>query len=141
MARIIGNNANLSVNAVQVEGDLNEIEIGFTAPEAEITSFTDVYGNYLAGKKSARTRLGGIYNPSAAASDVTIFPLVGGVVVSMVFDPTGSGPAANSPTYNCAASGLAGVLVTSYEIDIPVNGAGTIRAELEHSGSTTRATA
>ena len=141
MARVHGKDANFSYNAVAIEGELNSIQINFDVPEADITSFNDAWQNFIAGKKSTKTEIAGTLNMAAGGGDVTLFEGFGAGPKSTVFDPTGSGPGANDPEYQCTASGLTGVLVESYSISLPVGGAATYRATLQHSGSTTRATA
>jgi len=110
-------------------------------PEAEITSFNDAWQNFLAGKKNVVTEIAGAYDPAAAQGDKTIFDAIGGGVVTTVFDLTGSGPGTNDPEYTCTASGLTGVLVRSYRLNFPVGDKAGYQATLQHSGSTTRATA
>lgn len=143
MARVHGRNSNFSFNAVAIEDELNSIVMNVTVPEGEITSFTDAYGNFLAGKKNVTTEISGSLDMvhGASAGDQTLFEAIGGGVVSTIFDPTGSGPAANDPEYLCTASGLTGVLLASYSISLPVGEKASYSASLQHSGSTTRAVA
>tara|TARA_Y100000310_G_scaffold71153_2_gene66990 strand:+ start:24 stop:449 length:426 start_codon:yes stop_codon:yes gene_type:complete len=141
MARTHGKNANFSFNAVAIEDELNEIVQTAEVPEADITSFNDAWQNFLAGKKGVVTEISGAYDPAASQGDKTIFDAIGGGPVSTVFDPTGSGPDSNDPEYQCTASGLTGVLVRRYSLNFPVGDKAGYRATLQHSGSTTRATA
>lgn len=140
MARVHGKDANFSYNAVALEGELNSITISFSVPEAEITSFSDAWQNFVAGKKSTVTEIAGTLDMAAGAGDVTLFEGFGAGVKTTIFDPTGSGPGASDPEYQCTVSGLTGVLVENYSISLPVGGAATYTATLRHSGSTTRAT-
>ncbi len=141
MARLMGSDANFSFNAVAIEDELNSININFTIPESDITSFADVWQNFLAGKKNTTTDIQGSLDMAAASGDITIFEAMAGGVVSTVFDPTGSGPGSNDPEYQCTASGLTGVLVASHTISLPVGDKASYSTTLQHSGSTTRATA
>ena len=110
-------------------------------PEAEITSFLDAYQNFLAGKKGATYELTGMVNMAAAGADVTLFGQIGSGGVSTIFDPTGSGPAANAPEYQVTVSGLTGALVKSYRISLPVGGKAALSATLQVSGAISRAVA
>ena len=141
MARLHGKNANYSFNAIAIEDELNSITQTADVPEADMTSFADAYQTFLAGKKTVATDIAGSYDPAAAQGDATIFAAINGGPVSTVFDLSGSGPGASDPQYQCTASGLTGVLVDSYEMSFPVGEAASYRARLQHSGSTTRATA
>ena len=141
MARIHGKDANFSYNAVALEGALTRIVMTADVPEAPITAFAGAWQVFLAGKKNVKTELEGLFDPASGAIDAILFAGIGAGVKSTVFDPTGSGPGANNPTYNCTASGLTGALVASYHISLPVTGPATIAAVLQHSGSTSRAVA
>ena len=142
MARVMADNANFSFNAVAIEDSLNSITMNVSVGEGDITAFADAWQNSLAsGKKNITTDIAGSLDMAASGADATIVSAIGGGPVSTVFDPTGSGPGANDPEYQCTASGLTGVLVASYNITLPVGGPGTYSATLQHSGSTTRAVA
>jgi len=141
MGRTHGKNADFSFNAVAIEGELESIAQNITVPEAEITSFADAYQNFVAGKKSTTYELAGMVNMAAAGADVTLFGQIGAGGVSTIFDPTGSGPAANAPEYQCTASGLTGTLVRSYRISLLVGGKAAISATLQVSGLISRAVA
>ena len=141
MARVHGKNAKYSFNAIALEGELNDIQQNMTVPESEITSFADVWQNFLAGdKKNIVTEISGSLDTVLGAGDATIFGAIGGGPVSTVFDLTGNGPGANDPEYQCSASGLNGALVANYKISLPVGDKASYSASVQHSGLTTRAT-
>jgi len=141
MARVHGKDSKFSFNAVDLDDELNTITQTADVPEADITSFADPWGNFLAGKKNVRTEIAGSLDLALGEGHITIFDAIGGGVVSTVFDLTGSGPGANDPEYQCTASGLAGVLVASYNMSLSVGSPGSYTASLQHSGLTTRAVA
>ena len=141
MARVHGKDVNFSFNAVAIEDELNSVTITFEVPEAEISAFADAWQLFLAGKPNVKTEIAGTLDMAAGQGDVTLFEAFGAGPLSTVFDPTGSGPGSNDPEYQCTSSGLAGVLVEQYTITLPVGGPATYTATLQHSGSTTRATA
>jgi len=139
--RLHGKDSNYSYNGVAIEGELNSIVINFEVPEADITSYLDAWGNFLAGKKNVKTDIAGSWDAVSGGGDDTIFAAFGTGPVTTVFDLSGSGPGSDDPEYTCTASGLTGVLIESYSITLPVGGAATYAASLQHSGSTVRAVA
>lgn len=139
MARTHGKNVNYSFNGVAVEDELRGVTQDISVPEAEITSFNDAWGNFLAGKPSISTSIDGFYSSASGDLIRTLEAAVGGGPVTTVFDLTGSGPASGNPEYTCTSSGLTGVLITDYSIELPANGAATVTASFQHSGTTTRA--
>ena len=141
MARLSGKAAEYSYNAVVLGDELNSVVQNATVPEHEITAFLDVGQNFLSGKKNVTTEVSGSLDMAATQGDVTIFQGIGAGVKSTVFDPSGAGPGANDPQYQCTATGLTGALVSSYTITLPVGGTATYAAQFQHSGSTTRAVA
>ena len=140
MARIHGKNVNYKYNTVDIEDELNTVSITFTVPQAEITSFNDAWGNFLSGKKNTKVDMGGTLDMAAGKGEATLFASFGGGPVATLLDFTGSGAGANTPTYETASSGLTGAYLESLNISVPVGGAATYSATLQHSGSTTRET-
>jgi|TARA_R110002020_G_scaffold47166_5_gene134348 hypothetical protein len=141
MARTHGKDSNFSFNGVAIEDELSSITMNATVAEAEVTAFSDVYGNFLAGKKSVTVDVAGSLDMAATQGDATIFDhitLTSGAK-TLVYDPDGAGPDTNSPEYTCTSSGLTGAICSSYTINLPVGGAATYAATFQCSGSTTRA--
>ena len=48
MARAHGKDADFSFDSVSLEDELSSVSLNFTVPEADITSFSDAYQNFLA---------------------------------------------------------------------------------------------
>ena len=141
MARTHGKDSNFSFNSVAIEDELNSVTMNAAVAESDVTSFADVYQNFLAGKKNVTFDISGSLDMTATQGDATIFDhitLTSGPK-TLVFDPDGAGPDTNSPEYTCTSSGLTGALVTSYSITLPVGGAATYSASFQCSGATTRA--
>ena len=142
MARTHGKNSDFSYNAVAIEDELSEITQSIDVPAADITAFADAYQNRLAGKKSVRTELTGSLDLAASQGIKTLLAGMGGGPLSTIFEPDGTtAVGTGNPYYKCTASGLTGALVASLRIRFPVGGAANYQATLQHSGSTTRATA
>ena len=141
MARTHGKNVDFSFNSVALEDELSSVTLNFEVPEAEITAFGDTWQNYLAGKKNVRTEISGSLDLAASQGEATFLAALGTGPVTTLFDITGSGPDTNDPVYTCTASGLSGVLLTSYRASLPVGDKASYRATLQHSGATTRVVA
>ena len=142
MARTHGKDSNFSFNGVAIEDELNSITMNATVGEADVTAFSDVYQNFLAGKKNITFDVAGSLDASwSGAGDATIFDhitLTSGPK-TLIFDPDGAGPDTNSPEYTCTSSGLTGAICSSYSISLPVGGAATYSATFQCSGATPRA--
>ena len=142
MARTHGKDSNFSFNGVAIEDELNSITMNATVGEADVTAFSDVYQNFLAGKKNITFDVAGSLDASwSGAGDATIFDhitLTSGPK-TLIFDPDGAGPDTNSPEYTCTSSGLTGAICSSYSISLPVGGAAAYSATFQCSGATTRA--
>ena len=141
MARTHGKDSNFSFNGVAIEDELNSVTMNATVAESDVTAFSDVYQNFLAGKKGVSFDISGSLDMAASQGDATIFDhltLTSGPK-TLVFDPDGAGPDTNSPEYTCTSSGLTGANSSSYTINLPVGGAATYSATFQCSGSTTRA--
>lgn len=140
-SRTHGKDLNFSYNGTGIESELNSVTITFAPPEAEITSFADTWGNYLAGKKNTTIEIDGTLDMAASTAEALILAQIGSGNVSTIHDATGSGPGANAPQYKCTSSGLTGTLVGSVRISLPVGEKAGFSATLQNSGSTTRAVA
>ena len=142
MARTHGKDSNFSFNGVAIEDELNSISMSASVGEADVTAFSDVYQNFLAGKKNITFDVAGSLDASwSGAGDATIFDhitLTSGPK-TLIFDPDGAGPDTNSPEYTCTSSGLTGAICSSYSISLPVGGGASYSATFQCSGSTTRA--
>ena len=141
MARTHGKDSNFSFNSIAIEDELNSITMNATVAESDVSAFSDVYQNFLAGKKNVTFDIAGSLDMAATQGDATIFDhltLTSGPK-TLVFDLDGAGPDTNSPEYTCTSSGLTGAICSSYSISLPVGGAATYSATFQCSGSTTRA--
>ena len=123
MARAIANNADFVFNSVAIEDELNSAQVQFDVPEAEITSFTDAYGNYLAGKPRASLSVEGYADMAAAQGDATIFAALGGAALTWDFEPDGT------TGYNGFA------IVTGYTLRAQIDQAISYSASMRHNGT------
>lgn len=129
MARTHGKNADFVYASVALEDELNTATINFDVPESEITSFSDAYQNFLAGKPGVTLSVDGSWDPAASQGDVTIFGDLGGAAQTWDFEPDGS------TGYNGFA------IVTSYSITAAVNSGITYSLSLRHNGTAAAADA
>ena len=122
MPRVHGKDADFLYNSVAIEDELNTITINFDAPEADITSFGDAGQNFLSGKVGTTYDVAGSWDPASNQGDVTIFAALGGVALSIDFEPDGT----------TGWDGFA--FPTSYSVTAPVSGPVTYSASFRHNG-------
>jgi len=129
LARVHGANADFSFDSIAMESWLNSVTLNFSVPEAEITSFSDVYGNYLAGKPTATIDIAGAWDGAVSGPDVTIFGELGLEGEEYDFEPDGT-------------TGYDGFsIVTAYSITASVDAPVTFSASFRHNGGAAAADA
>ena len=129
MARAHGKDADFSFDGVAIEDELSSVSLNFSVPEADITSFSDAYQNFLAGKPTATYDIAGFADLAASQGDITIFGELGLEGEEIDFEPDGS------TGYNGFA------IVTSYSITSTVGGPITYSASFRHNGGSAAADA
>jgi hypothetical protein len=129
MARAHGKDADFSFDSVAIEDELNSVTLSFTVPEADITSFSDTYQNFLAGKPTATIDVAGFTDLASSQGDATIFGELGLEGEEYDFEPDGT------TGYNGFA------IVTSYSITSTVGGPITYSASFRHNGGSAAADA
>jgi len=134
MAKVHGKGADFTYNAVAIEDELNSITQNSTVAEAEITSFGDVYQNYLAGKPNHTYDISGALDTAAAQGHKTLFAGIGAGAKTTIFSPD-----AGTTTFTSTASGLTGSLISAYTINLPVGDAAKYSATLQVSSALSRA--
>jgi hypothetical protein len=132
MARIAGKNANFSFNSVALEDELKSIDMNVDVDIIDVTASADAANEFVEGKYSSKFSVSGAVDPAASQGDATIFGQIGSGAAAILFDPTGSGPNTNAPTYGGSA------LVKSYKVKADVGGAVTYSAEFQVTGALTR---
>ena len=122
MARVHGKDADISFDSVALEDELNSVTLNFTVPESEITSFSDAWQNFLAGKPSAQLDIQGSWDGAANQGDATIFGELGLEGEEWDFEPDGT-------------TGYDGyAIVNSYSIVAAVNAPVSYSASFRHNG-------
>ena len=122
MARVHGKDADISFDSVAIEDEVRSVTLNFDVPEGEITSFADVYQNFLAGKPGAQLSLDGFWDPAAVQGDETIFGELGLEAEEWDFEPDGV------TGYNGFAN------VQSYSVTAAVDAPITYALGLRHNG-------
>ena len=116
--------ADFQFDSVDLEDELSSVTLTFDVPPADITAFSDAYGNAVAGKPTARMDVAGSWDVDAGAGDITIFGELGSAAKTWEFEPSGA------VGYNGYA------IVTSYSITATVTDAVKYTASFQHNGST-----
>ena len=129
MARTHGKDADFAFDSVALEDELSSVSLNFSVPEADITSFSDAYQNFLAGKPTATIDVSGFADLASSQGDVTIFGELGLEGEEWDFEPDGT------TGYNGFA------IVTSYSITSTVGGPITYTAAFRHNGGSAAADA
>jgi predicted secreted protein len=129
MARTHGKDADFAFDSVAIEDELSSATLNFTVPEADITSFSDSWQNFLAGKPTATLDVSGFADLASSQGDATIFGELGLEAEEYDFEPDGS------TGYNGYA------IVTSYSITSTVGGPITYSASFRHNGGSAAADA
>ena len=127
MARTQGKDADFAFDSVAIEDELSSATLNFTVPEADITSFSDSWQNFLAGKPTATLDVSGFADLASSQGDVTIFGELGLEGEEWDFEPDGT------TGYNGFA------IVTSYSITSTVGGPITYSASFRHNGGSAAA--
>lgn len=117
--------------AVTIDGDSmsaysNSVTFTRTADTHDVTTFGKNSKVYQAGLKDGTATIEGIYDSTAASGPGAVFrPLVGGLAVTLVYRPEGTGTGKPEAEVD--------VLVSSYEESAPVADMITWTAELQLS--------
>ena len=123
MARGSIGDADFLFGVTDLEGELSSVTLTFDVPPADITAFTDVYQNVVAGKPSAKIDATGSWSPTAAHGDAVIFAQLGQAAGIWNFEPDGT-------------QGYDGYgVVTSYSITASTTDAVKYSLSMQHNGA------
>lgn len=122
MARVHGKDVDIAFDSVQLEDEIRSATLSFDVPEAEITSFSDAWQNFVAGKPTATLSMDGFWDGAGGAGDVTIFGELGLEAEEWDFEPDGT------TGYNGFG------IPTNYTITAAVDAAVTYSMSLRHNG-------
>ena len=117
MAKIPAKDANITINSVALEDDINNFNLFVSQETPAVTAFGDAGPRRLAGNYDYNLGISGVADFAASQSDATLFGLIGSSGVAMAVDPTGNAAGAHDPNYDST-----GVVLTSYIISGSVGG-------------------
>lgn len=133
MAKIVLTNPNITINSVNMSSFIAQASIDISYSEVETTAFGDSFKTRTLGLGEASISLSFHQDFAAAATEATIYPLLGnGAGTTIVVRPTSAAVSATNPSYTMTAlvtewspvSGSVGELMTA-DVTWPVNGAVT----------------
>lgn len=137
MAFVHGKNAyiqldNASGSLVDISGISNEISYSQSIETAETSAFGTSAKTYIVGLNDATISLSGMFDTTLATTiEGTIDALIGGTNASatLVFGPAGNATGAKKYSQE--------VIITSYEIGMPVGDVVSLSVEFQRTGATT----
>jgi hypothetical protein len=135
MAKIHGKDADVSINAVAVEDDGNEVTLDIAVDTPEITSFSDAAKEFLEGVYGWTMTYRGFFEPTSGKNDATIFAMLGAGAKTVSVTPGGGAASADNPEYTGSA------FLTSYSVRTPRDGPVEVTAVFTGHGALTRAVA
>ena len=136
MAKIVARDANISINTVALEDDIDQFTMRVTQELPVVTAFADAGPRRLTANYDHGLDISGGADFASGQSDATLFDLIGNAGVATAVDPTGASAAANDPNYDCASQ-----VLSSYQISGGVGGRIDFSAALEGNAALTRAVA
>ncbi len=136
MSKLILKSPQVSINAVDLSANVQEVEIEYGAEVVDITCSGAVAKEKLSGLIDWKATVKFAQNYDAGSVDATLFPLVGGAAVAVAFRPTSAVKSATNPSYEGNA------LVASYPpIAGKVGDLAVTTVKLEGTGVLNRVTA
>lgn len=125
MAKQPAKNANISINSVALEDDIDNFELSVTQETPVVTALADAGPRRVVGNYDYNVRVRGGADFAASQSDATLFGLIGSSGVAVAVDPTGESAGTNDPNYDASSA-----VMTSYKISGAVGGRVDFEAEL-----------
>lgn len=134
MAKIPAKVANLSVNGVAIEDELDKIDLKIEQEIIKVDGFASTGPERVVGNYDYSLSVGGNADFAASQGDATIFSMVGDANGgAMAFDPTGNSAAASDPNYDSSA-----IVLKSYSISAAVGQAVKYSADFEGAAALAR---
>ena len=136
MAKQPAKKANISVNSIPLEDDIDSFELSVEQEVPVVTAFADAGPRRVVGNYDYGLSMSGKADFAAGQSDATIHGLIGSSGVAQNVDPTGGPASADDPHYDSANS-----VLESYSISGQVGGAVEFSAQLRGNSALERAIA
>lgn len=134
MAKQPAKNANITVNSIAIEDDINKFTLDVSQETPAVTSLADAGPRRVVGNYDYGLDLGGNPDFASGQSDATLFALIGSAGVAVAVDPTGATAGANDPNYDATS-----MVLESYSISGSVGGAQEFSAKLSGNSALSRA--
>lgn len=135
MAKIAAKAANISVNSVALEDDIDNFTLRVNQELAPTMGLSTVGPTRVVGNYDYELAVGGAVDFAASQSDATLFGLVGDTGVVVAVDPTGAGAGTDDPNYDATS-----MVLESYEISGQLGGRISFAATLRGNSALARAT-
>lgn len=132
MARLAAKDADLSINSVAIEDELDKAELAIDVDVPEVTSFNDGAKTFVEGKYGFSLSVDGSADLAASQGDASIFALLGGGPVAMIYTPGGGTESSNNPDYD------GNVILKSYRLRSEVGAAVRYSAQFQGTGGLIR---
>lgn len=136
MSKIPAKVANIMVNSVVIEDDVDNFSLNVTQETPVVNGISDAGPRRVVGNYDFNLDLSGACDFAAAQTDATLFGMVGSAGVAVGVDPTGATPAtASDPHYDST------MVLASYGISGAVGGRIDFKASLQGNSALTRTVA
>lgn len=132
MAARAARDIDVTLNAVAVEGWINNFSLGIEQETPAVTAFADQGPRVVVGNYNWNSEIAGPWDGAAGAIDATLWGLVGSTGVSYSAELTGTTGAVNAPEYTGT------VVLGSYTIRGAVGQPITYQARLAGNSSLIR---
>lgn len=135
MAELCFNDADITINSVNLSDHVKSVTINYSAEMLETTAMGEDSKTRIAGLKDYSVEVEFNQDYATSEVDATLFPLVGADSFAFSVKPTSESVSATNPNYN------GNVLLESYS---PIGGAvgelATVSVSFQGDGSLTRST-
>jgi hypothetical protein len=106
MAKIVLNDASITVNSVDLSNRANQVTINYEKEAVEDTCFGSTGRTFTAGLVNMSCEIVLMQDFAASNVEATVFPLVG-TTTTLVIKPTSSAVSSTNPSYTLASTYLA----------------------------------
>ena len=134
MAKQPAKNANISINAVALEDEIDDFALTIDQEVPESNGLSEAGPRRVVSNYDFGLEIGGKPDFDASQADATLHALVGSTGVAMALDPTGASAGSNDPNYDATS-----VVLERYSIRGRIGGAIEFAASLKGNSALSRA--
>lgn len=106
MAKVVLNNASITINSVDLSSYANSVELNYEVDSVEVTAFGDSGHNFVGGLQNVSCNIDLMQDFAATKTESTVYPLVG-TTTTIVIKPTSAAVSATNPSYTLTGTFLA----------------------------------